>query len=250
MWLRGGRGSRRQREVAAAAARLPSWAGWATTVGGGHGACGPGGRARRGQWACRRRWACGPSAAQARSERSRLAAASAVTCGNGWWACQDLNLGPHPYQLNAGNRCAHRPFPRSRATVRAKGMRSISPLVCVPPTGPIVGDGASVCACDTPRSVMHRRHLHLCSPPAASIPNDVTRRTHGYRVLGVGLTGLCSSCELSWSGSVATSGRSPRHNTNVNGSRCVGCALGSWGTRGPLTVYQDRPAVGHRKEPR
>src|SRR5215211_2715960 len=39
---------------------------------------------------------CGPSAAQAGSERSRLAADSAVTCGNGWWACQDLNLGPHP----------------------------------------------------------------------------------------------------------------------------------------------------------
>jgi hypothetical protein len=48
-----------------------------------------------------------------------------------WWACQDLNLGPHPYQLNAGNRCADRPFCRWRSTVRAKGMRSISPLVCV-----------------------------------------------------------------------------------------------------------------------
>jgi hypothetical protein len=47
------------------------------------------------------------------------------------WACQDLNLGPHPYQLNAGNRCADRPFPRSRPTVRAQGMRSIGPLVCV-----------------------------------------------------------------------------------------------------------------------
>jgi hypothetical protein len=23
---------------------------------------------------------------------------AAVTCGVGWWACQDLNLGPHPYQ--------------------------------------------------------------------------------------------------------------------------------------------------------
>jgi hypothetical protein len=74
---------------------------------------------------------CGPSAAQAGSGRSRLVVGSAVTWGNGWWACQDLNLGPHPYQLNAGNRCAHRPFPRSRLTVRTKGMRSISPLVCV-----------------------------------------------------------------------------------------------------------------------
>jgi hypothetical protein len=49
------------------------------------------------------------------------------------WAWLDLNQRPHPYQLNAGNRCAHRPFPRSRPTVRAKGMSSIRPLVCVPP---------------------------------------------------------------------------------------------------------------------
>jgi hypothetical protein len=40
--------------------------------------------------------ACGPSAAQAGSVRSRLVADSAVTCGNGWWACQDSNLRPHP----------------------------------------------------------------------------------------------------------------------------------------------------------
>ena len=74
---------------------------------------------------------CGPSAAQAGSRCSRLAAGSVMTCGNEWWACQDLNLGPHPYQLNAGNRCADRPFPRSRPTVGAQGMRSIRPLVCV-----------------------------------------------------------------------------------------------------------------------
>ena len=29
------------------------------------------------------------------------AVGSAVTCGNSWWACQDLNLGPHPYQGSA-----------------------------------------------------------------------------------------------------------------------------------------------------
>jgi hypothetical protein len=40
-------------------------------------------------------------------------------------------MGPHPYQLNAGNRCANRRFPRSRATVGAQGMRSISTMVCV-----------------------------------------------------------------------------------------------------------------------
>ena len=37
-----------------------------------------------------------------------------------WWACQDLNLGPHPYQQSTGNRCAAARFPRSRATVGAK----------------------------------------------------------------------------------------------------------------------------------
>jgi hypothetical protein len=107
LWTRSGL----QREVAAAAAWLPSWAGWATTLGGGRGACRPGGRAWRGQWACRRGWACGPSAAQAGSGRSRLVAGSAVTCGNGWWACQDLNLGPHPYQQSTAERHADRCFP-------------------------------------------------------------------------------------------------------------------------------------------
>jgi hypothetical protein len=85
--LRGGHGSRLQREVAAAAAWLPSG------LGGDHGgwwswACRPGGRARRGRWACRRGWACGPGAAQAGSGRSRFATDSAVTCGNGWWAAR------------------------------------------------------------------------------------------------------------------------------------------------------------------
>jgi hypothetical protein len=45
--------------------------------------------------------------------------------GGVWWACQDLNLGPHPYQLTAGNRCADRRFRRSRPTVRTKVMWSI-----------------------------------------------------------------------------------------------------------------------------
>jgi hypothetical protein len=47
---------------------------------------------------CRRGWACGPSVAQAGGERSWLRDRDAVTCWFGWWACQDLNLGPHPYQ--------------------------------------------------------------------------------------------------------------------------------------------------------
>jgi hypothetical protein len=53
--------------------------------------------------------------------------------GEQWWACQDLNLGPHPYQLNAGNRCAHGRSRRSRPTVGAEVMRSIDGPVCVHP---------------------------------------------------------------------------------------------------------------------
>ena len=29
-------------------------------------------------------------------------------CGSGWWACQDLNLGPHPYQRSAPGRVSPR----------------------------------------------------------------------------------------------------------------------------------------------
>ena len=34
-----------------------------------------------------------------------------------WWACQDLNLGPHPYQRSTAERCANRPFRWSRYSV-------------------------------------------------------------------------------------------------------------------------------------
>jgi hypothetical protein len=47
-----------------------------------------------------------------------------------WWACQDLNLGPHPYQLNAGNRCAQGPFRSSRSTVRGEVMCSHRVQLC------------------------------------------------------------------------------------------------------------------------
>jgi hypothetical protein len=50
--------------------------------------------------------------------------------GNAWWACQDLNLGPHPYQQNAGNRCAKRPFRRPRSTVGAEVMCSHRVQLC------------------------------------------------------------------------------------------------------------------------
>jgi hypothetical protein len=76
-----------------------------------------------GRWACRRGWGCGPGAAQADGGRSRLAAGSAVTCGNGWWACQDLNLGPHPYQQSRAYRHATARLCRSLATVEGEVMR-------------------------------------------------------------------------------------------------------------------------------
>jgi hypothetical protein len=60
-----------------------------------------GGRSRRGPGRCQWGWACGPSAAQAGGERAWLAAGSALTCDDGVWACQDLNLGPHPYQAHS-----------------------------------------------------------------------------------------------------------------------------------------------------
>ena len=37
-----------------------------------------------------------------------------------WWACQDLNLGPHPYQQSRAERHADRCFPGDPRTSRAK----------------------------------------------------------------------------------------------------------------------------------
>jgi hypothetical protein len=99
-WRREGTGAGRRREVAAPAVWLPLLGWVATTVRGRRGACRPGRRGPEGPMGLPAGWACGPSAAQAGSERSRLAVSSAVTWGDGWWACQDLNLGPHPYQSN------------------------------------------------------------------------------------------------------------------------------------------------------
>jgi hypothetical protein len=102
-------------------------AGWATTVRGRRGGWPPGWAGPEGPMGVPAGWARGPDAAQAGSGRSRFAAGSAVTWGNGWWACQDLNLGPHPYQVSRAQRCADRRFPRSLASVRGEGMRSNSP---------------------------------------------------------------------------------------------------------------------------
>jgi hypothetical protein len=95
---RGGHGSRLQHKVAAPATWRPS-PGWVGDHGGWSSpSLTPGWADPEGPGGCRRGWTCGPSAAQAGGERARLAAGSAVSCGDGWWACQDLNLGPHPYQ--------------------------------------------------------------------------------------------------------------------------------------------------------
>ena len=66
----------------------------------------------------------GPDVDQGHEERRWLQDRDALTCGVGWWACQDLNLGPHPYQVSRAKRCAQRRFPRSPRSVRGKGMRS------------------------------------------------------------------------------------------------------------------------------
>jgi hypothetical protein len=48
-------------------------------------------------------------------------------CWSGGWACQDLNLGPHPYQQSSAYRCASLRFRRSLATVMGQVMRSYTP---------------------------------------------------------------------------------------------------------------------------
>src|SRR5215207_4829095 len=53
-----------------------------------------------------------------------------------WWACQDLNLGPHPYQQSTGNRCADWRFRRSRATVGVEVKCSNSLQLSALPTRP------------------------------------------------------------------------------------------------------------------
>src|SRR5215207_8000655 len=61
-----------------------------------------------------------------------------------WWACQDLNLGPHPYQQNAGNHCAKRRSCRSRSTVEAEVMWSHRVQLCalIAPATALLGTSA------------------------------------------------------------------------------------------------------------
>jgi hypothetical protein len=69
----------------------------------------------------------GPGVDQERNERRRLQSRDALTCWVVWWACQDLNLGPHPYQQSGAYRCATLRFRRWRATVEGQVMRSYVP---------------------------------------------------------------------------------------------------------------------------
>jgi hypothetical protein len=93
---------------------------------------------------------------------------TSVSAGHGrvLWAWLDLNQRPHPYQLNAGNRCADRPFPRSCSTVRAEGMRSIGLLVCGQPVVALPrADPRTSRADGIPPAVGHSAALWLADLP-------------------------------------------------------------------------------------
>jgi hypothetical protein len=64
----------------------------------------------------------GPDVDQERNERRRFQDRDALTCWVGWWACQDLNLGPHPYQRSTVERRAIQHSPRPGGSVRTVGM--------------------------------------------------------------------------------------------------------------------------------
>jgi hypothetical protein len=59
-----------------------------------------------------------------------------------WWAWEDLNLRPHPYQQSRAYRCATLRFCRSRATVRGEVMRcskGVSEGRLRPSSSPVAG---------------------------------------------------------------------------------------------------------------
>ena len=55
----------------------------------------------------------------------------ACAAGLGWSPPPESNRRPHPYHGTTGNRCADRRFPRSRPTVRAEVIGSLSVKLCV-----------------------------------------------------------------------------------------------------------------------
>jgi hypothetical protein len=77
------------------------------------------------------------------------------------WACQDLNLGPHPYQQPTGNRCAHRPFRRSRPTVGGEVTGSIGRQLRVLLQTAASTAGLSRCSGASWRSAGSRRSRYL-----------------------------------------------------------------------------------------
>jgi hypothetical protein len=127
--LRGGRGCRLQRQVAACrVAGVLGWVrdhggwsspsrtpGWATPEGPGEVPAEMGVRPQR-----------GPS-----RQRARLARCRQRSDLRRWVVgLPGLNLGPHPCQQNAGNRCAKRPFPHWRSTVETEVMCSQRVQLC------------------------------------------------------------------------------------------------------------------------
>ena len=79
-----------------------------------------------------------------------------MSWGNGWWACQDLNLGPHPYQQSRAHRCAERRFPRSPPTVRGEVMRSNN----LAQTGTDAGDHRTTTNISPPPFLQQRSRDH------------------------------------------------------------------------------------------
>jgi hypothetical protein len=78
-----------------------------------------------------------------------------------WSPPPESNRRPHPYHGTTGNRCAHRRFPRSRPTVEAKVIGSLSTKLCVLPQAM---RRSSLGASHNPRSRSRAEHLSPRNP--------------------------------------------------------------------------------------
>ena len=133
----------------------------------------------------------------------------------------------HPYQLNAGNRCADRPFPRSCPTVAATVMRSIGALVCVHLSWALPGGAQHPTFADDipparPTRCAAGGRPSCWSPMPATTDNYVRRKGSRRRRLCCSASSWPSCC--SWPTSSAAPG---------------GPATPSWVARTPLKGYQD-----------
>jgi hypothetical protein len=109
----------------------------------------------------------GPDVDHGQRERRRLDGRDALTCWVVWWACQDLNLGPHPYQQSTGNRCANGCFRRSRATVGAEVKCSNSLQLSALPTRP---EPCRHCADHYRSPKQYAKPLHRYLPAHTPLP--------------------------------------------------------------------------------